>query len=271
MPRGSYKDGIDYWNIDTDLFENKKIRLVRAEFGIKGVYLYLLILNEIYRGKGYYMTWDDDACLLMSDSSGVSGECSPTFISEAVRGLARRSLFDEGVLGRFGVLTSAEIQRRFLRIVGNSRDNIPMIEEYFLLDPSNPKDVTRATLNKIAFFSVENKDSPQNLKDYVKNLKVLDKEKKRKEKQRKEENGTPAASAPATLEEIEEFGKSIGSPVDAREWFNYYAARGWMMGKSPMRDWKAAFQASENWEQWKRTKGGKVPSDGDYDDGKSFV
>ena len=176
MPERRFKDGVDYWNIDTDIFENKKVRLIRGEFGVKGVYIYLLILNEIYRTSGYYKRWDNDDCLLMSDSSGVAGECSPRLIAEVVQGLVRRSLFDRGVLDRFGVLTSAEVQRRFLRIVGNSRDNIPIAQEYFLLDPSNRKDVTRATLSKIEFFSVSSTDSPQNLKDYVQSLKGLDKE-----------------------------------------------------------------------------------------------
>ena len=135
MPERRFKDGVDYWNIDTDIFENKKVRLIRGEFGVKGVYIYLLILNEIYRTSGYYKRWDNDDCLLMSDSSGVAGECSPRLIAEVVQGLVRRSLFDRGVLDRFGVLTSAEVQRRFLRIVGNSRDNIPIAQEYFLLDP----------------------------------------------------------------------------------------------------------------------------------------
>ena len=195
MPERRFKDGVDYWNIDVDFFENKKVRLIRGEFGIKGVYLYILILNEIYRTGGYYKKWDRDDCLLMSDSSGVAGDCSPELIAEVVQGLVRRSLFDKGVLDRFGVLTSAEIQRRFLRIVGNSRDSIPMVQEYFLLEPSNRKDVTRATFSKIAFFSIDSKDSTQNLKDGTKNFKVLDKEKNRKEEKRTEGIGGPPAAA----------------------------------------------------------------------------
>ncbi len=268
MPERRFKDGVDYWNIDTDIFENKKVRLIRGEFGVKGVYIYLLILNEIYRTSGYYKRWDNDDCLLMSDSSGVAGECSPRLIAEVVQGLVRRSLFDRGVLDRFGVLTSAEVQRRFLRIVGNSRDNIPIAQEYFLLDPSNRKDVTRATLSKIEFFSVSSTDSPQNLKDYVQSLKGLDKEQNRKEQQRKEGRGA-GAPAPVTAEEAAEYGRSIGSPVDARAWFDYYAARGWQMGKSPMKDWQAAFRAAESWEQWKKGPGPKAPAD--YEDEKSFV
>lgn len=182
-----YKDGVDYWNIDVDFFENKKVRLIRGEFGVKGIYIYLLILNDIYRTCGYYKKWDSDDCLLMSDSLGVGGDCSPQLIAEVVQGLVRRSLFDKGVFDRFGVLTSAEIQRRFLRIVGNSRDSIPIIQEYFLLNPSSRKDVTGATLSKCAFFSISSKENAQNLKAEGENFKVLNKEQNRKEQNRTEE------------------------------------------------------------------------------------
>lgn len=276
-----YKDGVDYWNIDVSFFDNKEIRLILGEFGIKGVYLYLLLLNEIYRTGGYYKKWDRDDCLLLSASTGVAGDCSPKLIAEVVQGLVRRSLFDKGVLDRFGVLTSAEIQRRFLRIVGNSRDSIPIVQEYFLLDPSNRKDVTRATLAKLAFFSVERKETPQNLKDLQQNLKVFDKEKNRKEKNRKEvSGGPPAASAhthdggciPPTAEEVDEYVFSYGGHVVGRVWVDYYAARGWMMGKTVMKDWRAAVRAAETWERWQKPGGRQeVKTPSDYESGESFV
>lgn len=289
MPERRFKDGVDYWNIDIDFFENKKVRLIRGEFGIKGVYLYILILNEIYRTGGYYKKWDRDDCLLMSDSSGVAGDCSPELIAEVVQGLVRRSLFDKGVLDRFGVLTSAEIQRRFLRIVGNSRDSILMVQEYFLLEPSNRKDVTRATLAKIAFFSIDSKDSTQILKVGAQNLKVLDKEQNRIEQKRTEGvGGPPAAPAatpppsggkrlangfvPPTVEEVAEYVLSYGGRVDARIWVNYYAARGWMMGKAIMQDWKAAVRGAEDWDRWQKSGSrSDVKTPSDYEGGKSFV
>ena len=158
-----YKEGVDYWNIDVDFFQDKKIRLLRSQFGVKGVYTTILLLNEIYRTSGYYKQWDEDDCLLMSDSSGVAGDCSPQLIADVVQGLLRRSFFDKGIFERFHVLTSAGIQRRFLFMVGNSRERIPIIQEYFLLDTSNREDVKEATLKKLAFYSISSKETPVSL------------------------------------------------------------------------------------------------------------
>jgi len=231
-----YKDGVNYWNLDVDFFENKKVRLIISEFGIKGAYILLVLFNEIYRTCGYYKKWDRDDCLLMAGSSAIAGNCSPAFIAEVVIGLVRRSLLDQGVLDRFGVLTSAEIQRRFLRMVGNSRESIPIVQEYFLLDLSGGKDVTRATRRKLTFFSISSKDNAENLKVTSQNLTGFDKEKKRKGKQSKEDDCacghepvvyTPAVAfyrdrvagpvaSPRVLGELRSMEEDLGSEVCIR-------------------------------------------------------
>ena len=156
-----YKEGVEYWNIDVDLYENKKFRLFSAEFGLRGEAVFFRILSEIYRTGGYYKKWDFDDCLLLSAATGGTGGCSPELIAEIVQGLIRRSFFEKRVFDSFGVLTSAEIQRRFLRIVGKSRDTISMIEEYFLLDTSSRKDVSEGTLGKIALFSISSAENAE--------------------------------------------------------------------------------------------------------------
>ena len=165
-----HKEGVFYWNLDVDFFQNKKIRLIRGEFGVKGVYITILLLNEIYRTGGYFLNWDDDDCLLMSDSSGVAGECGPDLISEVIQGLLKRSFFDRGIYEKFHVLTSAGIQRRFLRMVGNSRESIPMVKEYFLLDTSIRGEVTEATMRKVIFHSIFFKGNDVSLKENPSNL-----------------------------------------------------------------------------------------------------
>ena len=45
------------------------------------------------------------------------------------------------------------------------------------------------------------------------------------------------------------------SPVDPQGFINFYASKGWMVGKTPMKDWKAACRNAEKWERW----GNKAP------------
>lgn len=46
--------------------------------------------------------------------------------------------------------------------------------------------------------------------------------------------------SPPVPAEVTEYGTSIGFPVDGAYFCAYYEARGWMIGKTKMRSWKAA-------------------------------
>ena len=66
---------------------------------------------------------------------------------------------------------------------------------------------------------------------------------------------------PPTLDEVRSYVAERKSPVDAQEFLDFYAAKGWMVGKTPMKDWKAACRNAEKWERWTRpAKAQKGPS-----------
>ncbi len=66
---------------------------------------------------------------------------------------------------------------------------------------------------------------------------------------------------PPTLDEVRLYVAERKSPVDAQEFLDFYAAKGWMVGKTPMKDWKAACRNAEKWERWTRpAKAQKGPS-----------
>lgn len=145
------KDGIDYFPLDVGFLQDKKVRLIKGEYGLKGVLIILQILCSIYRENGYFATCDDDDCILVAEAVGCG--CDANTIREVVQGCLRRSIFDSGVFEAFGVLTSRGIQRRYLRAV-STRDNIEIFQEYWLLDKNDKKDVPASILKKITFKNV---------------------------------------------------------------------------------------------------------------------
>lgn len=54
------------------------------------------------------------------------------------------------------------------------------------------------------------------------------------------------ASKPKDAEEVTGYAKSIGFLLDGQQFLDYYASKGWVVGHSPMKDWKAAVRT------WKR-------------------
>ena len=80
---------------------------------------------------------------------------------------------------------------------------------------------------------------------------------------------------PPTLDEVTAYVHERGSKVDPQGFIDFYAAKGWMIGKTPMKDWKAACRNAEGWERWDRTAAesdrNRLRTAADYDGGESFV
>lgn len=144
------QEGIDYFPLDTGFLRDKKVLLIKGKYGAKGILILIHILSRIYEEHGYYIKWDDDDCFLSADAmgSGISPELTTQVVNECVV----RSMFDEQLYNEFGILTSHGIQKRFVR-AAKKRENIEFVEEYFLLDSSNQKDIPKGILNKVTFLS----------------------------------------------------------------------------------------------------------------------
>lgn len=78
---------------------------------------------------------------------------------------------------------------------------------------------------------------------------------------------------PPTLEEVTAYVCERNSKVDPQGFIDFYAAKGWKIGTSPMKDWKAACRNAEKWERWDRAPAAdrnRLRSDSDYQSGNDF-
>lgn len=60
--------------------------------------------------------------------------------------------------------------------------------------------------------------------------------------------------APPTVDEVREYCRSRNNFVDPERFIDFYSAKGWMVGKNKMKDWKAAVRT------WERNDGRKASS-----------
>jgi len=113
MPR-LLKEGLDYFTLDCDFYDNKKIRLFRAEFlpeqRLSVTMVLVLLLSRIYSGKGYYITWDEAEQSLFCEDVGISSEYCDAIIEAALK----HRIFDRDRYDGVGVLTSAETLKRYV-------------------------------------------------------------------------------------------------------------------------------------------------------------
>ena len=52
-----------------------------------------------------------------------------------------------------------------------------------------------------------------------------------------------------SIEEIRQYCSSRNNSVDPEQFFNFYESKGWIIGKSPMKDWRAAVRTWEKREK----------------------
>ena len=77
-----------------------------------------------------------------------------------------------------------------------------------------------------------------------------DKEKDKEEDKEEEKHNKPLARfVPPTAGEVAAYCAERNNGLDADAFVNFYAAKGWMIGKNRMKDWKAAVRT---WEQHRR-------------------
>lgn len=53
------------------------------------------------------------------------------------------------------------------------------------------------------------------------------------------------AFRPPSIDEVKSYCLERGNKVDADRWYDFYSAKGWMIGKNKMKDWKAAVRTWE--------------------------
>ena len=74
-----------------------------------------------------------------------------------------------------------------------------------------------------------------------------DKDKDKDKDDDKKGNGAREARfTPPSIEEVAAYCQERGNGVDAARFVDFYSSKGWMVGKSRMKDWKAAVR---NWER----------------------
>ena len=132
------KVGLDYFELDCHMDE--KVRLVQAEYGLKGFAVFVKLLQEIYGGYGYYCEWTQDRELLFASENGLN-RGSQQLLGDIVEACIRRNIFSERLFKEYGILTSSGVQKQYLKATVK-REVVELKKEYLLISvPVNRKNV----------------------------------------------------------------------------------------------------------------------------------
>ena len=126
------KDGLLFFSVDTDLFQNRKVKVLKAYFGADGITIYLYILCSIY-DNGYFLGIDEDFKYIIGDELNIDREKS----GKVLEFLIERDFFDKEIYTKYSVLTSVNIQKRYQNAVKERVKKKPRaVGKYWLLSKS---------------------------------------------------------------------------------------------------------------------------------------
>lgn len=151
------KEGVDYFSLDC--YMDDKIKMIQAEFGLKGFAIVVKLWQTIYREHGYYCEWNEEKKLLFASEEGA--DCGPGLINEIVQACIRRDIFSKKLFDKYQILTSRGIQKRYLSITAK-RKKAEMKKEYSLVEVAHNSindDNNRVNVGKNQVNSVDNTQS----------------------------------------------------------------------------------------------------------------
>jgi hypothetical protein len=133
------KMGLEYYQFDTDIFLDRKVRRLIKSFNSDGFLTYIFVLTEIYRDKGFYILWNNDISFDVSDQLNIP----ENLINEIINFCCEIKLFNKEMLIHNGILTSKSIQERWSKISKDAKRSICDVKhinpKYELIQEETPK------------------------------------------------------------------------------------------------------------------------------------
>jgi len=162
MPRIK-KQGLDYFPLNTDFIHDRLVRRIMKREGDASLSVLIEVLSYIYSGESYYVCAD---ALFYEDLSSNLYEKTSDDIRRIVSLAVEYGIFDAALHAKYGILTSADIQRQYLfstkrRNVSHLDPAYCLISEELLARPSgkngagNRSSQPRETVNSVNETSME--------------------------------------------------------------------------------------------------------------------
>jgi hypothetical protein len=124
------KTGLAFYRIDTDRYQDIRIKRLKKTFGCMGVAVYDYVLCEIYRVRGCFIGWDESTAFDVAEYFNLK----ETQVNEVINYCCAVGLFNKGLLASGRILTSESIQKRYIEMCTRAkRRDVIIPEEYKII------------------------------------------------------------------------------------------------------------------------------------------
>ena len=236
------KEGLDYFPFDVDFFSDKKIKRLRAKYGNDGIVVYLYLLCLIYRDKGYYVEYDEDLILDISDELRLTESSTRQILKYLISRSLLCEIRDSTLAPPVTIISAKSVQRRFQAAKKSGKRDVFVTAGRWLLEKSE-------TLGCIKVRSSEslskNNDSFSKKNDQYSEKKDIKESKVKKSKVNESESALPSSrTCPPTLDEVSSYVAEKGYRFSAERFVNYYGAKNWRIRGDRITDWR---RLADNW------------------------
>lgn len=145
------KNGLTYYQAETDRFQDIKIKRLKKRFGCQGYAVYNYVQNEIYRVEGCFIRFTDDQAFDCAEYWNIDEE----EVMDIINFCADIELFDAVIWKTRGILTSREIQRRYTEICRRAKKRMFIPDEIALIEDERIETVQPEPLPLFADEGVE--------------------------------------------------------------------------------------------------------------------
>lgn len=269
------KPSLDFYSIDTDRYQDRRIKRLKKAYKCQGIAVYDFLLCEVYRVYGCYAIYDDDTIFDVAEYFDLSEDDVCTIVDYC----AEIGLFDRAMLDK-GVITSVAIQRRYMDIcLRAKRKGAAIPEEYKLIGGEAEKDSMVAS-NHSEESAQNSEELPENSEECPKirnhseelpensEFSTQSKVKESKVKKTKENSLslTPSHEVVSECGDAERerffeifFFMNFQNPLSEVDRFvNHYSANGWCRANSttPVKD---RFALARSWSQVEKAAPPRFP------------
>ena len=166
------KNGFPYYGVDTDRYQDIRIKRLKKNMNCEGIAVYDYILCEIYRVQGCYIDWDENTNFDVSEYFGLK----ETRVSEIVNYCCAVGLFNKELFTKERVLTSKSIQTRYVDMCNRSKRKNIIIPEKIQLIPKTLEE-TPKTPEEMPKTPEESDIRKHNIKEDIKKIPSVPKKK----------------------------------------------------------------------------------------------
>lgn len=119
------KKSIDYFPLDCIL--NDSVKYIEAKHGLIGFAVLVKLWSKIYASEGYYCNWNDKVKFLFCKEHNIDVQ----LIDEILETCFLENILHIEIYKEYGILTSEGIQKRYFKIIKESRRTETEIDPNF--------------------------------------------------------------------------------------------------------------------------------------------